>query len=44
MVGTVFINCHIIHGIIFAVPSFQSKCESCTFLCRIPLSILLYTG
>ena len=23
-----FINCHIMHGIIFAVPGFQSKCES----------------
>ena len=31
MFGTVFINCYIIHGVIFAVPGFQSKCESCTF-------------
>ena len=32
MFGTVFINCHnYIHGVIFAVPGFQSKCESCTF-------------
>ena len=31
MFGTVFINCHIIHGVIFAVPDFRSKCESCTF-------------
>ena len=31
MFGTVFINCHIIHDVIFAVPGFQFKCESCTF-------------
>ena len=31
MFGTVFINCHIIHGVIYAVPGFQSKCKSCTF-------------
>ena len=28
MFGTVFINCRIIHDVIFAVPGFQSKCES----------------
>ena len=34
MFGTVFINFNIIHGVIFAMPGFQSKCESCTFFVK----------
>ena len=30
MFGTVFINCHIIHSVIFTLLGSQSKCESYT--------------